>query len=218
MKVKSKMADKRFIHQNNIDNAIKMLDATIRTLNKYDIKYYLDFGTLLGAVRDNGFIPWDDDMDITILNSKDFSKIPQILQEIKKEYNYRTYLITFKQSMDNRLKANKIIYHDKISFANDDDYQIAKLRSNKFWKFGRGKTRLDIFFKYEEDGYVYWFADGMVNKVAKKYHVKELKEISFYNLKCYIPENYDEYLTHVYGDWKTPNKEWTESDGVSISE
>ena len=49
---------------------MQILDYVDAFCRKHDIKYTISGGTLLGAVRHGGYIPWDDDMDIQMLRSE----------------------------------------------------------------------------------------------------------------------------------------------------
>ena len=70
----------------------EILIKVVEICRKYGFQYYLSSGTLLGAVRHGGFIPWDDDIDIEI-PIDDFRKFLEIAQsELGNEFFLQTYM------------------------------------------------------------------------------------------------------------------------------
>lgn len=68
---------------------LELLKKIDRVCKKHNICYWLDFGTLLGAVRHQGFIPWDDDVDIAMMR-EDYERFTAILD---KEFPDESYSI-----------------------------------------------------------------------------------------------------------------------------
>ena len=56
---------------------LKVLSLVASICEKYGITWYADYGTLLGAVRHGGYVPWDDDFDICMMRD-DYNKFFEV--------------------------------------------------------------------------------------------------------------------------------------------
>lgn len=70
---------------------LDLLNKLLEVCRKHDLKIFADGGTLLGAVRDHGFIPWDNDIDLAMLRD-DYDKLCEIsASEFEPPYFFQCY-------------------------------------------------------------------------------------------------------------------------------
>lgn len=70
---------------------LEILRSFDEICQRHNIRYWLGYGSLLGAVRHSGFIPWDDDIDVEILR-EDYSRLMEILpKELPSQYILQTH-------------------------------------------------------------------------------------------------------------------------------
>lgn len=81
--------------------AIKDIDKICR---EHGLRYFLHAGTLLGAINHKGFIPWDDDVDISLL-PHDFCVLHKVIEQ---EYADKYYMETFDNTPTRFSKLNKL--------------------------------------------------------------------------------------------------------------
>lgn len=68
-----------------------MLREFDRICRKHNIQYFLSGGSMLGAARHQGFIPWDDDIDVGMLR-EDFNRFKEIAPaELNEKYSYQSF-------------------------------------------------------------------------------------------------------------------------------
>ena len=103
------------------DATMVLLKKLIEVCEAADVQYMLAYGTLLGAVRHQGFIPWDDDCDIMMLRPE-YERFASYCAAHEKElYPFRfitrhnmppTYLITIGRFCDTRYRMETRFQHD----------------------------------------------------------------------------------------------------------
>lgn len=125
---------------------LDILKEVIKIIDKHNLKYYILGGTLLGAVRHKGFIPWDDDIDIGLYR-EDYEKfiklakkeLPKHLilnyyKDHKNEPEYTTYYMIRVENSDVQL-INRNANKEQLVNAWIDIFPIDGLPKNKIKSF-----------------------------------------------------------------------------------
>lgn len=178
--------------QKIMTNLFKEFDRICR---KYNLKYWCRGGTLIGAVRHNGWIPWDADIDVGMLE-EDYIKFNNVVEdELPKNMWFQT-------SNDKYWKNHSIC---KIRALNAY-YKRKKNDSRDVWHNG---LQLDIMkFKYINNGKQIFGHNTICGPPDKKERNKNeifpLKELTFDNINVYVPNKYKELCKEVWGGYPPP--------------
>lgn len=175
------------IHSNGIKK-IEMLSKHISTM------IFVDYGTLLGVIRDKKIIEWDDDIDLGIIINDLFTW--NNLEEIMYSFGFK--------------KKHEFVYNNEITEQNyEKDYV-----SMDFFRHYEANA-YSISYVYDRNKNKKYPAGNLWDVMEfKTPSINGISYVTINGAKIPVPDNAEEYLSFVYGkDWRIPNPNWHTGDG-----
>lgn len=180
-------------------NIIKVLSSSAIAHN---IPLLLDFGTLLGIIRDNDIIAWDDDIDFAIpieLSSSDIGI--WLLATLKSSGLSIEWHIEKLFDQDNRL-ISLLIKFNPLSIKTQDEY-VPFTTSISFREI-QGEHSIHL------PSLGLWYSPSV--------HFQTIQTHLWNGFPLQIPFQHEAYLSFVYGDWKIPKKDMKLTDYNHLGE
>ena len=128
---------------------IEILFEIDKICEKHELHYCIDYGTLLGAIRHRGFIPWDDDIDIMMMREdyEIFSKVANA--ELPEELSFCSIMDNSNYELTSHVKHNKMLisskalgkYHNYLYGAGVDIFPYDRLSTDH----EKEKNRIELF-------------------------------------------------------------------------
>mgnify|MGYP003498989486 FL=1 len=176
-------------------NGLEMLQMADQAFTSMGVQAFLTFGTLLGAYRDKGFIAYDPDVDLGVIDGN----LPKNMYEVMAKHGFqlcKQNIISEKKQVIEDTYIYKGIHLDVFHyFEEEDDYYtlVAQLHETKDWKEANAT-----------DG----FPCEKVSVVKT-----EFQRQNFMNIDVYMPIKTHEWLVDMYSEsYMTPIKNWSEDD------
>lgn len=211
------------------NGTIIILKEIIRICDELDIKYYLAFGSLIGAIRHQGFIPWDDDLDIIMLrpdydifcnyclkNAASIQPFKLISRENEKKYPYNIARFN-----DMRYKAIYENIQDYDSGMFIDIYPFDGIKEMTDSEIRYLNKKRDLFIKmilwsaderFEPSKHNKWYR-SFIKYIARKY--SKLKGSEYFlnkmdKFRLLYPYDECDYVAEMVWDIQTVpcKKEW----------
>lgn len=171
------------------EEGIRILKKVHEFCTKYEIKYSLFYGSLLGAIRHNGYIPWDDDIDIAMPRA-----------------DYERFIAEFRDDYFGVMSCynNKYYYLPYAKVYSKDTLKIENAKVNKKYSIG---FNIDVFpldlFSSKEN---FAKAKGKEEKLLKKYIISTMPEkvrtfkdflLLFIRFPLWILRKYNKYAKKI---------------------
>ena len=175
-------------YYDNHNKLIIFINEILPYMEKYDIKYWVHAGTLLGYTRHKGFIPWDDDIDFGYLNNKN---IENFKEELKKKYIIENTFFGFKIIN----KKNNEIFIDMFEYVIDYKNNIVNQTyySNLIWP--KENYYLDELFPLKKGKFenLELFVPNESEKICNKFYGSDYNDIYYIH-----SPHYDNFLYNIY--------------------
>lgn len=162
----------------NIDNIFK----------KVQIEYWLDYGTLLGCIRDRDFIEYDDDIDLGVIFPGEGKKYKEMVKLFLEEGFIRKGIFLVKD----RLTIEKFQYGEITV----DIFYYTKDNFSKEIETFTGVVKIDGEIEVWSCNNIY---SGIIRQKFKNIEVNIMKDSDLY-LKNYYGKNYQEKIKNF--DWR----------------
>jgi phosphorylcholine metabolism protein LicD len=171
--------------RNNHSRMKKMLLFTIDQLQKNNIPFWLEAGTLLGIYRDGDLIAWDYDADISI--PAEYSN-----QIANLRYKFFPSYIVRKRPIFSRWIPG--------------DTRVVKVKTT--WeKLQQVNFHIDLFCVYKVNNKYRWVDSGVLKQADAKFFDTQ-DYIKWEGRKIPVPAHTEEYLSLRYGNWRIPSKNY----------